>query len=154
MKHLAARVALILFVISLSVQAEPLSKKQTIEELVKALSEAYTAKALGRLDAERPYVGKVKIVIEHSLAEDNAKNRFEIKEVKSLANGEQWLRSREGAEGAPFRQIMPLLGCKRGVCNYNFDGGILHNQLYLEKITYGYSNGRPYIKTIYLLDGD
>jgi hypothetical protein len=34
------------------------------------------------------------------------------------------------------------------------DGGINHNNLYLKRITYGVSNGCPYLKTIYILDGD
>jgi hypothetical protein len=126
----------------------------TIEALVKALAEAYTAKAIGRLDGERPFSGKVRIVIEHSLADDNAKDRFEIKQFTTLEQAEQWLRSRERDEGLPARESRPLVQCKRGVCAYNFDGGILHNHLYLRKISYGYRNGQPYIKTIYLLDGD
>jgi hypothetical protein len=44
--------------------------------------------------------------------------------------------------------------CAKGVCTYNFDGGILHNNLYLKKITYGMRGGCPYLKSIYLLDGD
>lgn len=154
MKRIANIVAVIVFIISISVPAASLSKKETIEQIVSALSEAYTAKALGKLDARRPYAGKVKIVIEHSLAEDDAQDRFESKVFASLAKGEQWLRSREREEGAPYRETRPLLRCKNGVCTYNFEDGILHNHLYLRKITYGYRAGRPYIKTIYLLDGD
>ncbi|MDT5063547.1 MAG: hypothetical protein QOH63_4006 [Acidobacteriota bacterium] len=130
------------------------SANSTIDQLVKTLAEAYTSKSLGSLDAEHPYLGKLKIVIEHSLADDTAKNRFEIKEFKTLGKGEQWLRSRERGDSAPSRETRPLLGCKKGVCAYDFNGGILHNQLYLRKIAYGYRSGRPYIKTIFLLDGD
>lgn len=130
------------------------SSGMTIEQLVNSLAEAYTDKALGRLDTERPYVGKVRIVIEHSLAADTAKDRFEIKEFRSLAQAEKWLGSREREDGLPAREDRPLVQCRRGVCTYNFDGGILHNHLYLRKISYGYRTGRPYIKTIFLLDGD
>lgn len=129
------------------------SSNSTIEQLVKKLEDAYTTKALGQLDAERPFLGKVKIVIEHSLAGDTDKDRFQIKEFSTLEQGERWLRSREREE-FPARQTRSLLGCKRGLCTYDFDGGILHNQLYLQKISYGLRNRRPYIKTIYLLDGD
>jgi hypothetical protein len=154
MKRLAITVALTLLIISLSAPTQSSSKKETIEQLVKALSDAYTSRALGRLDAGRPFVGKVKIVIEHSLAPDDAKDRFEIKMFKTLEKAEQWLRSRERDEQFPSRQNRPLMQCKKGICTYDFNGGILHNQLYLQKITYGYKNGSPYIKTIYLLDGD
>ncbi len=151
MKHLATTVALILVIVCLPVHAQSPSQKQTIEQLVKALAEAYTSKLSGRLDAERPYFGKVKIVIEHSLVE--GKDRFEIKKFKTLEQGERWLRSRE-RDDLPRRETRPLLQCKKGLCTYDFEGGILHNHLYLRKISYGYRNGRPYIKTIYLLDGD
>lgn len=133
-----------------SATAFPNSK---IEPLVKGLAEAYTAKSLGSIDAEHPYLGTVKIVIEHSLAEDTAPNRFEIRSFKTLEQVEQWLKSRERDE-LPTRQAKPLLRCKSGLCTYDFDGGILHNQLYLKRISYGYRNGRPYLKTIFLLDGD
>jgi hypothetical protein len=152
-KTLVTAVAVILFSLSLPVQAESLCKKQTIEDLVKAVAEAYEAKTLGSLDAQKPYVGKVRIVIEHSLAEDNAKDRFVIKWFTSLDRAERWLKSREREE-LPGRETKPLVRCTKGVCTYNFDGGILHNHLYLKKITYGARGGCPYIKTIYLLDGD
>jgi hypothetical protein len=126
----------------------------TIEGTVKALAEAYTAKALGRLDNLSPFLGTVRIIIEHSLADDNARDRFETKQFATLERAEQWLRSREHDEGLPARESRPLVQCKGGVCTYDFDGGILHNHLYLQKISYGYRKGRPYIKTIYLLDGD
>lgn len=126
----------------------------TIEELVESLSEAYTSKTLDGLDKERPLLGRVRIVIEHSLAGDDDKDRFEIKTFTTFKQAEQWLRSRERDEGFPARQSKPLVRCRQGVCTYNFDGGILHNNLYLQKISYDYRRGRPFIKTIYLLDGD
>ena len=152
MKNLAVTVALILFIIALPVHASSPARKETIEQVVKELSDAYMAKTLGKLDAEHPYMAKVKIVIEHSLGE--GKDQFEVKEFKTLEKGEQWLKSREREDGTPFREVRTLAGCKRGLCTYDFDGGILHNHLYIQKIAYGYRNGSPYIKTIYLLDGD
>jgi hypothetical protein len=98
-------------------------------------------------------VGRVRIVIEHSLAEDNARDRYVIKRFTSLARAESWLRSREH-EAMPARAAKPLKRCAKGVCAYNFDGGIVHNTLYLKKISYGLRGGCPYIKTIFLLDGD
>lgn len=152
MKQLATTVALILLIIALPVHASSPAKKETINQLVKELSDAYEAKTLGKLDAEHPYLGKVKIIIEHSLGE--GKDQFEVKEFKTLEKAEQWLKSREREDGTPFREIRTLVGCKRGICTYDFDGGILHNHLYIKKIAYGYRNRSPYIKRIYLLDGD
>jgi hypothetical protein len=145
--------AVIFFSLSLPVKAVSPCKKQPIEDLVKAVAAAYEGKTMGSLDAQKPYVGKVRIVIENSLAEDNAKDRFVIKWFRSLAQVEHWLKSREHEE-LPARESRHLVRCAKGVCTYNFDGGILHNHLYLKKITYGSRTGCPYLKTIYLLDGD
>ena len=136
------------------VHAQSQTGKKTIEQLMETLEDAYGGSALGSLDAKRPYWRRVKIVIEHSLAGDTDKDRFEIKEFRTLAQAEQWLKSREREDGTPFRQTRPLLKCRKGLCSYDFNGGILHNQLYLKKVAYAYRNGRPYIRTIYLLDGD
>jgi hypothetical protein len=124
-----------------------------IEQLMEALDKAYTDKALGRLDAKRPYVGRVRIIISHSLMADDDPHSIERRQFRTLAQAERWLSSRERG-GLPNRQTRPLLECKRGSCDYDFDGGILHNQLYLQSVDYGIRRGRPYIKTIYLLDGD
>lgn len=133
------------------------SSSITIEQLVDSLAVAYTTKSLGSLDASHPYAGKVRIVIEHSIMdarEDaDARNGIVAKSFKTFAQAEKWLASRELGE-LPAREARPLEGCKRGVCTYDFDGGILHNHLYLQQISYGLRRGRPYIKTIYLLDGD
>jgi hypothetical protein len=154
MKRLIAGLALALLVLSSSAQAQSTTRRNSIEQLVDKLEIAYANGALGRLDRQRPYLRRVKIVIEHSLAGDTDKDRFEIREFKTLAQAEKWLTSRQREDGTPFRDVRSLLNCKGGVCRYDFDGGILHNHLYLKRIAYGYSNRRPYIKTIYLLDGD
>jgi len=142
-KTLATAVALVLFSLSLPVHAESPCKKQTIEDLVKAVAEGYETKTLGSLDAQKPYVGKVRIVIESSLAEDNAKDRFVIKWFASLIRAERWLKSREHEE-MPGRVTKPFVRCAKGVCTYNFGDGIVHNTLYLKKITYGSRGGCPY----------
>lgn len=125
-----------------------------IEQLMKALDEAYSAGKMGRLDARRPYLGSVRLVIEHSIGGDGGPDSFERRQFKTLAQAERWLKSREREDGTPFRETRPLEECSGGVCTYDFNGGILHNHLYLKKVSYGFTKGRPYIKTIYLLDGD
>ena len=108
---------------------------------------------MGSLDADRPYVGRFTIRIEHSLADDDDPQRFEVRRFSSFARAERWFKSRE-IEELPGRNTRPLVKCVKGVCSYNSEGGLLHNNLYLTKITYGIRNGCPYIKTIYILDGD
>lgn len=134
--------------------SDVVTSNSTIEQLVASLAEAYTSKTLGKMDAQRHYVGSVRVVIENSLAPDNARDRFESRTFKTLEGAEQWLRTRERGDDGPSRETKPLQRCSKGLCTYNFDGGISHNQLYLKKVSYGSKYGRPYIKTIYLLDGD
>lgn len=128
-------------------------KKQPIDVLSKAVAEGFETKTLSSLDAQKPYSGRLRIVIEHSLAGYNDKDRFVIRSFVSLAKAEAWLKSREHEE-MPGRATKPLTKCARGLCTYNFDDGIVHNTLYLKKIAYGVRNRCPYLKTIYLLDGD
>jgi hypothetical protein len=125
-----------------------------LEQLMKALDDAYNTRTMGRLDARRPYLGRVRIAIEHSLAGDGDKDQYEIRTFRTFAQAERWLKSREREDGTPFRETRPLEDCSKGSCTWDFNGGILHNHLYLKEVTYGFVKGRPYIKTIYLLDGD
>ena len=153
MRRFVGALALTLLIFPFAAQAQSPSKK-TIEKFVDSVAHAFMFKELSGLDAKRALVGNVKIVIEHSLAADDAKDRFEIKSFKTFAQAERWLKSREREDGTPFREYRDLLYCRRGLCEYNLDGGISHNHLYFKKVTYGLRLGRPYIKTIYLLDGD
>ena len=156
MRRLATVVALLLMmfvapllsIAPLSARAQTAVKKETVEELVKALAEAYTSKSLGGLAAGRPQQGRVRIVVEHSIS-----GAFDGRSFRSLEAGERWLKSREREDG-PARTLLPLKRCGRGLCTYDLEGGILHNNLYLQKVAYGYRRGLPYVKTIYLLDGD
>jgi hypothetical protein len=152
MKNIAIATGLTLLIASNTVAISP-PKPGTVEQLAIELSEAYVKKNLGRLDRKYPVSGKVKIEIENSLGEDDDKNKSRTKEFQSLAQGEQWLRSKARNE-FPVRESRPLVGCKQGSCTYDFSAGILHNHLYLKKISYGYKNGRLYLKTIFLLDGN
>jgi hypothetical protein len=121
-----------------------------VEQLMKAVDEAYALGRLARLDARRPYRGRVRIVITHSLGEDGNE---EARTFRTLAQADRWLKSRE-RDGLPYRETRPLYECSHGSCEFDFNGGILHNHLYLQSVSYGFRRGRPYIKTIYLLDGD
>jgi hypothetical protein len=125
-----------------------------VEQLMKALDDAYATGRMGRLDARRPYLGRVRIEIEHSLAAEGSKDQYETRTFRTLEQAERWLKSREREDGTPFRETRALYECGNGSCEWDLNGGIQHNHLYLQKVTYGFRRGRPYIKTIYLLDGD
>jgi hypothetical protein len=148
-KQLPITIALVLSIFSLSVQAQSSSGIATIEKLQRAFAIAYTSDNLGTLDTKRQYRGKVRIVIEYP----DADLKDLSKVFKTFERVGRWLKSMERQDGIPFRVTRPLIGCKRGRCTYDFDGGIDHNHLYIDKITYGYINRRPYIKTVFLLAG-
>ena len=123
------------------------SQEQSIEQLAGTVAEAWGEGKLGDLDERRPYVGAVRIRIEHGITGEVESRRF-----RTLAQAERWFKSRERADG-PGRNIGTLRQCRRGVCAFEQDG-MLHNNLYLQKITYGIRRGRPYVKAIHLVDGD
>lgn len=77
---------------------------------------------------------------------------IENRSFRTLLQAELWLKSRERAEG-PGRNIGPLQQCTKGVCTFELSG-MLHNNIYLQRITYGVRQGKPYIKAIHLIDGD
>ena len=152
-KSVVSALALIVLGLSLTIRAQSPCKQQPVAGLAKQIAEAYQGKSLSGLDARKPYRRTVRIVIEHSLGEPDDKGRLVSRSFSSLARAEAWLKKREHDE-MPARESRPLQRCAKGACTYNFDGGILHNHLYLKKITYGTRSGCPYLKTIYLLDGD
>lgn len=123
-------------------------KNEAIEPLAKRLAQAWEAKQLGNLDNERPYLGSIQFVIEHSIADN-----YEVEEKTNLGTIEQWLRSQE-SEGFPAREARPLLWCKKGLCVFDFSAGIAHNHRYMQKVTYEKKNGCVYIRSVFLLDGD
>lgn len=129
----------------------PPPKKPALQ-LEQALSEAYKAKTLATLDSNYRVTAPFAVVIEHSLGE--GKDQFETRRFKTFAAVDEWLKSRDRGEGAPFRQTMPLTRCAENRCSYNFDGGILHNQLYLHDFSYVLRSRRAHVTRIHLLDGD
>lgn len=131
-----------------SSRAHRTSQTQTIDELANAAAKAWGEGNLGSLDAGRPYVGSVKVVVEGTVGEPPMVWR---KTFRSLAQVDRWFKSRERAEG-PARNIGQLQQCSKGVCTFEQEG-MLHNNLYMKKITYGMRKGKPYIKAIYIEDG-
>lgn len=147
MKYFATLGILLVFLVTISVDARPASGKKTIEELVGSMGQAFAGKTLASLDADKPYVGSVTVVIQHSLG-----GKATTKSFKSFADVDKWLKSRE-KEDMPNRNSNPLKSCKSGACSYDVSS-LLHNNLYIKKVTYTSSKGKFYIKTVTLLDGD
>ena len=123
----------------------PADAEMTIEQLAAKVSDGFTSRSMGSLDAGRHYVGSMIVRVEHSLG-----NRPETRRFTTFKAAGAWLmRNRREANLVAG----DLTLCKRGICTYA-DRGMLHNTLYLQKITYGLAKGRPYIKAIYFIDGD
>lgn len=123
-------------------------KGGAIEPLANRLAERFATKRLASLDPERPYRGSIQFVVEHAITDEH-----EVEEKPSLAAIEKWLMRHE-PEGFSAREARPLSWCKKGLCVFDLPAGIEHNHRYVQKLTYGYDKGCPYIRSVFLLDGD
>ncbi len=128
------------------------TEKERVDALQKSVAEAYKTKTMAKLDEKRLIQGSVLLRIVHSLME--GRGSLVRRNFKTFAQLDAWLKKGERGEGAPFRQVSELVKCSKGHCEYNYDNGILHNQLYLQDISYRFRKGKPYIVRIDLLDGD
>jgi hypothetical protein len=127
---------------------------QTPVRLAKSFAAGFETKTLGKLDGKIRIRGKIKVVITNSLADPAETDADETRSFTSFAAIEKWLRSRETRDGLPNRNPRDLKGCKSGRCEFDLDDGILHNNLYIQEISYRYYKGRIYIREISLLDGN
>ncbi len=125
-------------------QTQDKQAKKTGAEIAKAFERGQ----LRKLDVKDLLRGKVKLTIENSIGDPE----FEYYSFGSFAAMGRWIKKQE-FDGLPNKVAWPLVGCRKGVCTFFRDGGILHNQLYLKKVTYGYRNKRIYIRGIQLLAG-
>jgi hypothetical protein len=145
-------VLLVILIMSGSIVTFAQAGKDSTDELQKSVAEAYKAKTMRTLDEKKLIQGSLLVTIVHSLTE--GKGSIVRRNFKTFAQFDAWLKQREREEGAPFRQVSEIVKCAKGHCAYNYDGGILHNQLYLHDIYYRFRQGRLYITRIDLLDGD
>lgn len=153
MKKIATACFTILFVFALAAQAQNSCKNKSIEQLANALAEAFQEKKLEEIDATRPFVNGIVVRVENSLADDKDPNRYEYKKLKNFTQFEKWLKFNE-IEELPNRTSVPLISCKKGICKYDMQG-LLHNTWFLEKFSYGYKKDKcPYIKSVFLIDGN
>lgn len=145
-------VQLIILMVSVSALADAQSQKTAINQLQQSVAQTYKTKTMHTLDGKKLIQGSLLVLLEHSLID--GKGQYERRRFKTFAQLDEWLKKREREEGAPFRQLKPVKKCAKGHCSYDFDNGILHNQLYLHDLYYGFRNGRLYVVKLHLLDGD
>ncbi len=144
------KLTLFLLLVTLAATARaqcPITDIHAFAEMVAAQHKAGTLENLDQhYEGRRPF----KIIIENSLAEEDA---FERKTVTSFAAAAGWINARR-VEGFPQPDVRKLLYCKKGVCLFDFFEGIHHNTLYLYQITYSGTPTCATLKTIQFLDGD
>src|SRR5436190_20243104 len=128
------------------------TQKNTIDQIEKSVAETYKAKTMSTLDQKKLIQGSFLVRIVHSLME--GKGSVVRRQFKTFAQFDAGLKKHEREERPPCRRVAELVKCSRGHCEYNYDNGILHNQLYLHDIYYRFRNGRTYITRIDLLYGD
>ncbi len=148
MKTIYAFALFVLVLAPSAVRATDHCTNAGIEPLVDRLAQAWATRQLGSLDKEKPYLGPIQVVVEHSTAD-----KLEVNEKSNLGAIEQWLMSQE-RKGFPAREARPLLWCARGLCLFDVSSGIAPNHRYLKKVLYEHKNGCVYIKSVFLLDGD
>ena len=129
-------------------EAQAQTQDKQAKKVGAEIASAFERGQLRKLDPKNLVRGSVKLTIENSIGEPE----FEYHTFRSFAAMGRWIKKRE-MDGLPNKVAWPLVGCRKGTCTFFRDGGILHNQLYLKKVTYGYRNKRLYIRGIQLLAG-
>jgi hypothetical protein len=127
------------------------TKAQSQTNLRRMADQVSTAFSLGNmksLDSKRLRRGQIAVTVENSGGEVE----FEYYRFSSFAAVDRWLKKHE-IDDLPEKIGWPLVGCKKGTCEFFQDGGISHNHLYLTKVTYGHRNNRLYVTGIQLLAG-
>jgi hypothetical protein len=148
-KQLAAGLALVLFITSPPARAQARRGIKNVGQLQAAFYDAFGMDRLAELDARYPNHGKFKVIIEYWAGPEES----DAGVFGTFGALGQWLKSRETEGGFPWRMDTTLVGCRRGVCTYKLNENLQHNRLYLQKLSYGYRKGRPYLKTVFLLAG-
>ena len=151
MKQILILVAL--FFAAAHTGAQTPAQKKLIDAAANQVADAYAARDLGRLDRLGLLPpGGVRILVGHSLGEEG--RDLVVRNFTSFYRAERWLSNRHPQPGLPRRVVQAFKGCRKGTCTFGEDGGILHNHLYLQEISYVFRNGRLFIKEIYFYDGD
>lgn len=120
------------------------ARPESVQKFSGRVRQAFMARDLARLDAGK-VGGSIRVSVEHSIADGT-----DVKSFTNFKQAEKWLmRSRKDANLVAKGTIK----CRVTTCTIA-PSGMLHNTLYLRKITYGYVKGRPYVRAIHFVDGD
>ena len=122
---------------------------------IKRFEVAYVNRRLQTF--ENPAKGKIKVTIEHSLAEPP--EGVQPRQFDSFKQIETWLRSKEhgaaasGEDRLPFREVRGRVFVSKGLFEYE-NQGIAHNHLYLSRVRFSQKGDNLSIIEIVLEDGD
>lgn len=93
----------------------------------------------------------INIETKHSIQEKNEP----ILKIKGLKQFEKWVVDvRKNFRFSDNLTVKTMGVCIDGCCHYPIDGGMSHNSLYLTEACFTFKNNKPFLKSIYLLDGD
>ena len=127
--------------------AVPTLAQAGASELATSIGSSFEGKTMSSLDSKKPYLANFSVTIEHSIS-----GRSTTRSFKSFAALETWLTKREH-DALPARNSNDFKGCRKSVCTFDTQP-ILHNNLYLKRVSLGSTKGRVVVKSIRLLDGD
>jgi hypothetical protein len=125
----------------------PAAAQSTVKEFATQVGSAYQGKTLKDLDGQKVTHGSFSVTIRHDMGGKPVTRTF-----KSFASFDTWLGGHYKGEGPAFT-TPDLKGCSGGTCSFD-TSSLLHNNLYLKSIAYGHTQGRYFVKSISLLDGD
>jgi len=94
---------------------------------------------------------KIRIDIEHSISDKAIVTDY----IQGFEEYSDWLTSvRKSDSHSTLLKVRTLGSCSSNCCYYPFTMGILHNRLYLTRACFAIKDGKPYLESLYLLDGD
>ena len=121
-----------------------------VERLGQDVAHHFEAKTLNQLGRRLP-AHSVRLHIEHSIDDD-----LELTDQVAVVDLDARLAAAEAAiprQAASQRQVLEKMECHGLSCRFG-PSGILHNNLYLQQVTFARSRGCLTLAEIYLLDGD
>jgi hypothetical protein len=148
--NLAAAWAAALVLVPLPASAAATCAYDNVERLARDVAGHFQARTLNDLGRRLP-ARRAVLRIKHSI-EDG----LDLTDRIAVAGLEARLAAAEKAEprqAAPQRQILEGLECRGLSCRFG-PSGILHNNLYLQQLTFVRSQGCLTLAGIDLLDGD
>jgi hypothetical protein len=148
------RLAALLLALPLSASLAPAALAErpchagSVEQLSRAVAEAFTSRAMAALAARLPDQ-PMSLVIEHSLADETERLTLRLRGFDARIDR----IDRAGGRDARGRHVLEGMACTATSCRFG-PSSILHNNLYLKEVAAVRRNGCLTVGRIVILDGD